>query len=117
MNNNKISPGMSESQRSSEVHIPLPMTFEYLKMDLLQKTPKKLNILQNITNKKQKNLFLLNVECRKTNDCRKQSENCFLQSLEKKNVENKCFSLLEAVKYNQAMTDEMLAAGDEQLIF
>lgn len=33
------------------------------------------------------------------------------------NVENKCFSLLEAVKYNQAMTDEMLAAGDEQLIF
>lgn len=52
MNNNKISPGMSESQRSSEVHIPLPMTFEYLKMDLLQKTPKKQNILQNITNKK-----------------------------------------------------------------
>lgn len=33
------------------------------------------------------------------------------------NVENKCFSLLEAVKYNQAMTDEMLAAGDEQLVF
>lgn len=53
MNNNKISPGMSERQRSSEVHIPLPMTFEYLKMDVLQKTPKKLNILQNITNKKQ----------------------------------------------------------------
>lgn len=59
---------MSESQRSSEVHIPLPMTFEYLKMDLLQKTPKKQNILQNITNKKTKNktkLFLLNVECGK----------------------------------------------------
>lgn len=59
------------------------------------------------------------MECGKTNDCRKQSENSFLQSLEKKkiNVENKCFSLLEAVKYNQAMMDEMLAAGDEQLIF
>lgn len=41
----------------------------------------------------------------------------FYSHWRKKNVENKCFSLLEAVKYNQAMTDEMLAAGDEQLIF
>lgn len=41
----------------------------------------------------------------------------FYSHWRKKKVENKCFSLLEAVKYNQAMTDEMLAAGDEQLIF